>query len=274
MTTTMTRATPSAHATAALAHHTTHVGFLRLLERELVRVLKIWTQTIAAPVISGFLFFAVFGMAVGSRIGSVDGFDYVTYIVPGVVLMQVATQAYANNSASIFQAKSDGYIEDVLSAPLHAWQVAVAVLLGGVLRSLLVGGMVLAGASLMTDIPFSHPIEAAVLLVAVSVLWASIGVVAGIYAQTFDQHTLISNLLIMPLLFVGGVFYSVEMLPAHLELFTRLDPLFYQVNGLRHAFLGSSDASFGAALGSTLVLAAIAFAVLVWLFETGRRLKG
>lgn len=249
-------------------------GFLTLVERELLRVLKIWTQTIAAPVITGFLYFAVFGVAVGERIGSVAGFDYVTYIVPGVVLMQVATQAYANNSASIFQAKMDGYVEDVLSAPIHAWQVAVAVLLGGVLRSLLVGGLVLAGAATMTDIPFAHPLEAAILLVAVAVLWASIGVIAGIYAQTFDQHTLISNLLITPLLFVGGVFYSVEMLPSHLELFTRLDPLFYEVNGLRHAFLGTSDASFGMALASTVGLAALAFGILVWLFHTGRRLKG
>lgn len=258
----------------AVAGRRTTTGFLSLLERELVRVLKIWTQTIAAPVITGMLYFAVFGVAVGGRIGSIDGYPYLTYIVPGVVLMQVATQAYANNSASIFQARNDGYIEDVLSAPLHAWQVALAVLLGGVLRSLLVGGLVLAAAATFTDLPFAHPIEAVVLLVAVAVLWASIGVIAGIYAQTFDQHTLISNLLITPLVFVGGVFYSVEMLPRHLELFTRMDPLFYQVNGLRHAFLGTSDASFSAALASTVVLAALAFALLVWLFATGRRLKG
>lgn len=265
-------AAPSRNA-AALTHHGTTRGFLTLLERELLRVLKIWTQTIATPVLTGILYFAVFGVAVGERIGSIDGFDYVTFIVPGVVLMQVATQAYANNSSSVFQAKTDGYLEDVLSSPMHAWQVALAILLGGVLRSLLVGGLVLAGAAMITDIPFVHPFEAIVLIVAVAVLWASIGVVAGIYAQTFDQHTLISNLLITPLIFVGGVFYSVDMLPDHLQLFTRLDPLFYEVNGLRHAFLGTSDASFAAALGSTVALAITAFGVLVWLFHTGRRLK-
>jgi ABC-2 type transport system permease protein len=257
-----------------LAEHDTRRGFSSLLEREVVRVLKIWTQTIAAPVLTGMLYFGVFGVAVGTRIGTVEGFSYVTYIVPGVVLMQVATQAYANNSASVFQAKSDGYIEDILAAPLHAWQVALAIVLGGVLRALLVGGLVLAGAALVTDVPFSHPLEALVLLVAVAVLWASIGVVAGIYAQTFDQHTLISNLLITPLLFVGGVFYSVRMLPHHLAVFTRLDPLFYEVNGLRHAFLGVSDASYVAAVASTVALAAAAFGSQVWLFTTGRRLKG
>ena len=248
-------------------------GFLTLVERELLRVLKIWTQTIAAPVLTGFLYFAVFGVAVGDRIGSVAGVDYVTYIVPGVALMQVATQAYANNSASIFQAKMDGYIEDLLSAPMHAWQVAIAVLLGGVVRALLVGTLVVFFASFVTDVPVRHPFEAALLFIAVAVLWASVGVIAGIYAQTFDQHTLISNLILTPLIFIGGVFYSVQMLPERLERFTRLDPLFYEVNGLRHAFLGTSDASFTAAVVSTVLLAAAAFGVLVWLFQTGRRLK-
>lgn len=249
-------------------------GFYALLVRELVRVLKIWSQTIAAPVLTGMLYFAVFGVAIGHRIGDVAGVDYVTYIVPGVVLMQIATQAYANNSSSVFQARSDGYIEDVLTAPIRAWQVSLAIVLGGVLRALLVGALVLAGAALMTDLPLVHPLEAAVLAVAVAVLWGSIGVIAGIYAQTFDQHTLISNLLIQPLVFVGGVFYSVEMLPDHLAWATRLDPLFYQVNGLRHAFLGVSDASFTVALLSTVVLAAASFAVQVSLFVTGWRLKG
>jgi ABC-2 type transport system permease protein len=259
-------------ATAPAPAGGTAVGFRTLLERELLRVLKIWSQTIAAPVLTGMLYFAVFGAAVGQRIGSVQGHDYVAFIVPGVVLMQVATQAYANNSSSVFQARSDGYIEDVLTSPMHAWQVALAITLGGVLRALLVGALVLALALPFTGISIAHPLEAVVLAVAVAVLWGSVGTIAGIYAQTFDQHTLINNLLITPLVFVGGIFYSVEMLPAHLERVTRLDPLFYQVNGLRHALLGVSDASFAGALGSTVVLAAIAFWVQSRLFTTGRRL--
>jgi ABC-2 type transport system permease protein len=156
---------------------------------------------------------------------------------------------------------------------MHAWQVAIAVLLGGVVRALLVGSLVVFFASFVTDVPVTHPFEAALLFVAVAVLWASVGVIAGIYAQTFDQHTLISNLILTPLIFIGGVFYSVQMLPERLERFTRLDPLFYEVNGLRHAFLGTSDASFGVAVSSTVLLAAAAFGVLVWLFQTGHRLK-
>ncbi|MEO6867398.1 MAG: ABC transporter permease [Gaiellales bacterium] len=248
-------------------------GFWTLFEREVVRVLKIWSQTIAAPVLTGVLYFAVFGVAVGERIGVVDGFAYLTYIVPGVMLMQIATQAYANTSSSVFQAKSDAYIEDVLTAPLHAWQIALAIVLGGVVRSLAIGWLVLLIAVFITDVPLAHPLQAIVLSIAVAVLWASVGVIAGIYAQTFDQHMLIANLVITPLVFVGGVFYSVEMLPSHIELFTRMDPLFYQVNGLRHALLGTSDAPFWLAMLSTIALAAIAFVIQIWLFTTGRRLK-
>ena len=266
-------AAPAAHRHPDDAPRTA-MGFRTLLEREIVRVLKIWSQTIAAPVLTGLLYCAVFGVAIGHRIGDVAGFDYVTFIVPGVVLMQIATQAYANNSSSIFQARNDGYIEDVLTAPLHAWQVSLAIVLGGVVRALVVGALVLAGAMLITDVPMAHPIEAALLCVAVAVLWGSVGVIAGIYAQTFDQHTLISNLVITPLVFVGGVFYSLSMLPERLVVFTRLDPLFYQVNGLRHAFLGESDASFTVAIVSTVLLAATCFALQVSLFITGWRLKG
>lgn len=248
-------------------------GFWTLFEREVVRVLKIWSQTIAAPVLTGLLYFAVFGVAVGERIGRVDGFEYLTYIVPGVVLMQIATQAYSNTSSSVFQSKSDAYIEDLLTAPMHAWQVALAIVLGGVVRALVIGWSVLAIAALITDVPLAHPVQMVVLCIAVAVLWSSVGVIAGTYAQTFDQHMLIANLLITPLVFVGGVFYSVEMLPSHIELFTRLDPLFYQVNGLRHALLGTSDASFTMAMLSTIALALVAFAIQIWLFTTGRRLK-
>lgn len=249
------------------------VGFLALCEREALRVLKIWTQTIAAPVLTALLYMGVFGVSLGQRIGDVHGAPYLTFIVPGVVLMQVATQAYNNNAASVFQSRSDGYIEDILSAPMHAWQVSVALLWGGVIRAAIVALGVLAVAALITDVRIAHPALAALLIIAVSILWGSVGVVAGVVAQTFDQHMLIGNLVITPLVFVGGVFYSVEMLPERIAWLTRLDPLFYQVSAMRHAFLDTSDTSFGFAFGLTVTLAAICFAVQVSFFLTGRRLK-
>lgn len=251
----------------------TRVGMAALCERELARVLKIWTQTIAFPTFTALLYLTVFGVSLGERIGLVGGVPYLTFIVPGVVLMQCATQSYANTSASVFQARSDGYIDDILSAPMHAWQVSVALLLGGVLRGLVVASLVLAIGAAVTDLPIAHPFQAAGLLLCVSVLWASVGVVAGTWAQTFDQHMLVGNLFILPLAFVGGVFYSVDMLPDRLQPFARLDPLFYQVQGMRHALLGTSDTSFALAAGLTVGLAAICFAVQVRLFVSGWRLK-
>jgi ABC-2 type transport system permease protein len=269
----VTATTPAPAAISAASTHRTRTSFRALCEREAVRVLKIWTQTIAAPVLTALLYLAVFGVSLGQRIGHVHGVAYLTYIVPGVVLMQVATQAYSNNSASTFQARSDGYIEDVLSAPMHPWQVALALLSGGVLRSVVVGLLVLASASLVTDVQVAHPLEVCVLMLSVSVLWGSVGTIAGVYAQTFDQHMLIGNLVITPLVFVGGVFYSVQMLPGRIAWLTRLDPLFYQVNGMRHAFLNASDTSFVLATALTVALAAACFALQVLLFTTGHRLK-
>lgn len=259
--------------TSALGERRTSTAFLALMERESLRVLKIWTQTIAFPTISGLLYITVFGGALGSRIGRIDGVPYLEYMVPGIVLMQVATQAFNNNSASVFQARSDGYIEDVLAAPMHPWQVSIALLWGGLLRSLSVGALVLVLGFLLTDLGMVHPVQALLLLVATGVLWSSVGTIAGIWATSWDQHMLIGNLVIVPLVFVGGVFYSVDMLPPRIAWLTRLDPLFYEVQGLRHAFLGHSDSSFALAFGLTVALAAIAFVVQLRLAVTGWRLK-
>lgn len=251
----------------------TLTGFLALCERESLRVLKIWSQTIAAPTLTALLYLGVFGLSLGSRIGSIGGDEYMSFIIPGVVLMLVATQSYNNNSASTFQGRSDGYIEDILSAPLHSWQIAVAILWGGVLRSMLIAASTLALTATFADVSIKHPFQAFLLLLLVSILWGSIGTIAGVYAQSFDQHMLIGNLVITPLVFVGGIFYSVRMLPSPLDWMTRIDPLFYEVNGLRHTFLGHSDVSLVTASLLTISLGAIAFCLQIWLFQTGHRLK-
>lgn len=251
----------------------TRTGMAALIERESLRVLKIWSQTIVFPTLTGLLYVGVFGLALGERIGRVDGVDYVTFVLPGVILMQVATQAYNNNSSSVFQSRSDGYIEDVLAAPIHAWQVSLALLWGGILRSLSVATLIIALSLPVADVPLEHPLEAVLLLAAVAVMWGSIGSVAGIWAQTWDHHMMIGNLVIVPLVFVGGVFYSVEMLPDALALATRVDPLFYQVQGIRHAFLGTSDTPFLTAFALTVGLAIASFTVQTWLVVTGWRLK-
>jgi ABC-2 type transport system permease protein len=250
-----------------------HRGLVALAGRETVRVLKLWTQTIVAPLVSSFLFILVFGLSLGGRISEVGGVEYEAFIVPGLVAMAMAQAAYSNNASSVFQARFDRYLHDVLAAPMRNWEVNVGLALGGVVRALVIGVTLVALAAVATGVPVRQP---GVLLVAVAlalVLFSSLGVVVGIYAETYDQHTFVNNLVILPLTFLGGVFYSVDSLPSPWEQLSHFNPIFYLVQGVRYGFLGTSDVSVVLALGVTAALAAASAAWSAWLFSTGRRLK-
>jgi ABC-2 type transport system permease protein len=252
---------------------TRHRGLLWLTSREVLRVLKLWTQTIVAPVVSAFLFIVVFGLSLGGRIHAIDGFPYDVYIVPGLITMAMVQAAYSNNSSSVFQAKFDKYLHDVLAAPLRPWEVNLGLSLGGAVRALAIGGSLLLLSLLVTDVPVHRPL---VLIAAVALaltLFSSLGVVVGIYAETFDHHTFVNNIVILPLTFLGGVFYSVDRLPSPWQEVSHLNPIFYLVQAVRYGFLGVSDVSMVLALGVTGVLAGVMVAWSAWLFRTGRRLK-
>jgi ABC-2 type transport system permease protein len=248
-------------------------GLAWLSARECLRVSKLWTQTMLAPVVSSLLFILVFGLSLGSRIREVSGFEYDVFIVPGLVAMAMAQAAYSNNSSSIFQARSDRYIDDVLAAPMRPWQMNLGLTIGGAFRAVLIGVALAALAIPLTGAPVERPLALAAAVLLLVALFGALGVVVGIYAETFDHHTFINNIVILPLTFVGGVFYSVEVLPSPWEEFSHANPLFYVVNTMRYGFLGSSDVSVWL---SFAVTAAIAAAVVAWsqyLFTTGRRLK-
>jgi ABC-2 type transport system permease protein len=248
-------------------------GLAWLSARECLRVSKLWTQTMLAPVISSLLFILVFGLSLGSRIREVSGFEYDVFIVPGLIAMAMAQAAYSNNSSSIFQARSDRYIDDVLAAPMRPWQMNLGLTIGGAFRAVLIGIALAALAIPLTGAPVERPLALAAAVLLLVALFGALGVVVGIYAETFDHHTFINNIVILPLTFVGGVFYSVEVLPSPWEEFSHANPLFYVVNTMRYGFLGSSDVSVWL---SFAVTAAIAAAVVAWsqyLFTTGRRLK-
>jgi ABC-2 type transport system permease protein len=248
-------------------------GLTALTGREILRVLKLWTQTVGAPVVSSFLFILVFGLSLGSRIDSIEGVEYDVFIVPGLITMAMVQAAYANNSASVFQAKFDRYLNDILSAPMRAWEVNLGLSLGGVVRALLIGGALLALSLLVVDVPIREP---AVLVLAVAlalVLFSALGVVVGIYAESWDHTAFVNNLVILPLTFLGGVFYSVDVLPSPWEELSHVNPIFYLVQAVRYGFLGTGDVSVWLALGVTAVLAAICVAWSTYLFATGRRIK-
>jgi ABC-2 type transport system permease protein len=249
------------------------IGLVWLCRRETLRVSKLWTQTVLAPVISSILFILVFGLSLGGRIDQVSGVDYEVFIVPGLITMGMVQAAYANNASSIFQARFDRYINDVLSAPMPTWQMNVGYVIGGVFRALLIGSSLLVLAALLVNVPVERPFALVAAIGLGLLLFASLGVVVGIYAESWDFTTFINNIVILPLVFVGGVFYSVEVLPSPWEELSHFNPVFYLVNAVRFGFLGESDVSIWLSLGVT---AALAIPVYLWaqhLFASGRQLK-
>jgi ABC-2 type transport system permease protein len=248
-------------------------GLLALSGRETERVLKLWTQTVAAPILSSFLFIAVFGLSLGGRIRHVDGVPYEVFIVPGLLTMAMIQAAYANNSASVFQARFDRYLNDVLAAPMRGWEVNLGLSLGGVIRALLIGGGLAAVIIPVVDVPVHHPLVLLAALALALALFSSFGVVVGIYARSWDHTAFIQNIVILPLSFLGGVFYSVDVLPSPWQEISHLNPIFFLINAVRYGFLGTSDVSVWLSLAVTGVLAAIAVAWSSWLFRTGHRLK-
>jgi len=244
-----------------------------LVAREVLRVLKLWTQTIAAPVLSAFLFILVFGLSLGSRIHEIGGVPYDQFIVPGLITMAMAQAAYNNNASSLFQARFDRYINDILAAPLRNWEVNLGMSLGGAVRALVIGLALFALAVPVTGVGVAEPLILVVAVTLSLVLFSALGIVVGIFAETFDHHMFVNNLVILPLSFLGGVFYSVTSLPSPWEEISHANPLFYIVSAIRHGFLGTSDAPIGLSLGVIAVLALGAVGWSSWLFATGRRLK-
>jgi ABC-2 type transport system permease protein len=248
-------------------------GLIALSARESHRVLKLWTQTVVAPILSSFLFILVFGLSLGGRIKHVDGVDYDVFIVPGLIAMAMIQATYANNSASVFQARFDRYLNDVLAAPMRPWEINLALSIGGVVRALLIGGGLLVCSLAVVDVPVDHPLELALAVALALVLFSSFGVVVGIYANSWDHTAFVTNIVILPLTFLGGVFYSVDTLPSPWHEISHANPIFYLLNAVRYGFLGTSDVSVALSLAVTGALAATMVAWSSWLFRTGHRLK-
>jgi len=248
-------------------------GLVWLCKRETLRVSKLWTQTVLAPVVSSMLFILVFGLSLGGRIKQVGEVDYEVFIVPGLITMGMVQAAFANNASTIFQARFDRYINDVLSAPMKSWQMTFGYTIGGIVRALLIGISLLVLAVLLVNVPIEHPFELTLAIALGLVLFASLGLVVGIYAETWDHTSFIQNIVILPLTFVGGVFYSVHVLPSPWEELSHFNPIFYLVNAVRFGFLGESDVSVWLSLGVVAALAIPAYAWAQHLFSTGKRLK-
>ena len=247
-------------------------GTIALAGREVRRVLTLWTQTILPPIVTAGLLLVVFGGALGARIREIEGLEYLDFILPGLLVMTVASQSIANASTSLFQAKNEGYIEDVLTAPLRAWQLAVAYMAGGVVRAL-AAAVIIAFAAAPFAGGVEHPAVAVLALVLATLVFAALGTIVGIWADTFDQHSFVAAIVVTPLALLGGVFYSARTLAEPWSTVTKLDPIYYLVDATRYGFTGFHETSVALSLAVAALVAVATVALASGLVARGWRLK-
>ncbi|MEJ7873386.1 MAG: ABC transporter permease [Rubrobacteraceae bacterium] len=248
-------------------------SFRTLLSREILRFTRIWMQTIIPPLLISLLYLVVFGVALGSRIQEVNGVPYLEYILPGVALMSLITGSHMNSSWSVFDAKRERYIDEILISPMSDLQIALAYSLGGTLRGLIMGAGVLVVGIPFVGVTVEHPGLLLLIGVLSSFTFASLGTMVGAMANRIDHISFLTNVVVQPLAFLGGVFYSVEMLPGALRTATFFDPIFYMVDAARYATLETSDLNPYPTLGIVLLLAALAFAGAWWAINRGPNLR-
>ena len=252
---------------------TTQIRFLALLRRECNRFFKIKRQTIGAPLLETFLYISVFGAALGSRIKEIEGIDYVVFIVPGLVMMAWAINAFSNNSSSILQQKFQRSIDDQLSSPASPAELLLAFTFGGFLRGGLVALLTYTAATILVGIPIEHPLVLLPSLFLVGFFFSQLGVLIGIRAEQFDDVSFAQQFILQPLIFLGGVFYSASLLPEPFETLTQLNPVHYMISLVRYGFLDYADASVVGSVVFLVVACATLFAVNLRLFKTGYRLR-
>jgi ABC-2 type transport system permease protein len=253
--------------------NTRQIRFLTLVRREVTRFLKIKRQTLGAPLLETFLYISVFGAALGSRVGALHGYEYIVFVVPGLIMMAWATNAFANNSSSLLQQKFQRSIDDQLSSPASPFELLLAFSLGGFLRGLIVATLTFVAASVLVDIPVEHLLVLVPSLFLVGFFFAQLGVLIGLRAEQFDDVSFYQTFVLQPLIFLGGVFYSASLLPDPFETLTRFNPVYYMIGLVRYGFLGYSETNIALSLAFLTAAASALFAVNLRLFMTGYRLR-
>jgi ABC-2 type transport system permease protein len=240
---------------------------------EMSRTFRTLLQSIVSPVISTSLYFVVFGSAIGSRIREVDGVSYGAFIVPGLIMLTVLTQSIANASFGIYFPKFIGTIYEHLSAPVSFWEIVVGYVGAAATKSFSIGVIILITANLFVSLDIAHPFWMFAFLILTCVSFSLFGFIIGIWAQSFEQLQLIPILVITPLVFLGGSFYSISMLPPLWQKITLFNPVVYLISGFRWSFFDSSDVGVGVSLMMIFLFLAICLAIIGWIFKTGYRLK-
>lgn len=240
---------------------------------EIERALRTWGQSIASPVLSTVLYFVVFGSAIGSRIQDVEGVTYGAFIVPGLIMLTILSQSVANASFAIYFPRFSGTIYEVLSAPVSFIEVLLGYVGAAATKSCVIGLIILAISSFFVPLDIKHPIWMAFFLVMTSVTFSLLGFIIGVWADGFDKLQNIPLLIITPLSFLGGAFYSIKMLPPMWQKVSMLNPVVYLISGFRWSFFENSDVSQPLSIGMIFLFFAICLSIVWWIFRTGYRLK-
>jgi ABC-2 type transport system permease protein len=240
---------------------------------ELARTWRTLLQSIAAPVISTSLYFIVFGSAIGSRMIEIDGISYGAFIVPGLIMLSLLTESISNASFGIYMPKFSGTIYEVLSAPVSYVEILAGYVGAAATKSILLGLIMLVTARLFVDFTIVHPLWMTVFLVLTSVTFSLFGFIIGVWADGFEKLQLVPMLIVTPLTFLGGSFYSIEMLPPLWRTITLFNPVVYLISGFRWSFFGTSDVRVDVILGMTLAFMVLCLTLVWWIFKTGYRLK-
>jgi len=240
---------------------------------EMARTGRTLMQSIISPVISTSLYFVVFGAAIGSRISEIDGVSYGAFIVPGLVMMMLLTQSTANASFGIYFPKFVGTIYELLSAPISALEIVLGYVGAAATKSIILGAIILATAGLFVPLRIDHPVWMLAFLVLTAITFSLLGFIIGIWADGFEKLQIIPLLVITPLTFLGGSFYSITVLPPIWQSISLANPVFYLISGFRWSFYSIADVSPGLSLAATLAFLSVGLAGVWWIFKTGYRLK-
>ncbi|WP_114395195.1 ABC transporter permease [Oleisolibacter albus] len=249
------------------------IGLATMIRREIHRFLKVWVQTIAAPVVTTLLFYAVFALALGGVVRMVGDIPFLQFLAPGLVMMAITQNAFANTSSSVLVSKVQGNIVDVLMPPIAAWELTLAYVVGGIVRGLLVGLVTALAIAVVVPLPLAHPGYILFHAVMAAGLLSLLGLIGGIWADKFDHMAAVTNFVVTPLSFLSGTFYSINSVPPLFHFLAHLNPFFYFIDGFRYGFIGQTDGTLGTGiavmLGTNAVLALTAWRML----STGYKIK-
>jgi len=249
-------------------------AFQTIVRKEIRRFTRIWVQTLIPPAITMVLYFIIFGSLIGSRIGKMDGFDYMSFVVPGLIMMAVITNSYGNVVSSFYSAKFTKSIEELQVSPTPSYIILLGYVCGGALRGLAVGVIVTLLSLFFTRLHIHDLGVTVAVVVLTAILFSLAGMINAIFANSFDDVTIIPTFVLTPLTYLGGVFYSISMLPEFWQGVSKLNPILYMVNAFRYGILGISDVDILHAFGGIMLFVAVLFGLCLYLLETGTRLRG